>query len=200
LLFLVIFEVSVTLSQFLFRNRSYAPLPFLAVMVVFARPEWWSLCAGFLVALAGEALRAWGVFYAGSETRVTGEVGASRLVTSGPFAHVRNPLYLGNMTLYLGIGIMSLALFPWLQLAALAWFVFQYTLIVREEERFLRGEFGTAYDNFCASVPRFIPRITPSRSIDEVRINWKAGLRSERRTLQAFGIVTLILVAIRLFR
>ena len=102
---------SMTINQFLFRNRSYTPLPFLLVMVVFARPQPWSLVVGFAVALLGEFTRASGVFFVGSETRVTGEVGASRLVTSGPFARVRNPLYLGNILMYLGIGIMSLALF-----------------------------------------------------------------------------------------
>jgi protein-S-isoprenylcysteine O-methyltransferase Ste14 len=190
----------VTFSQFLFRNRSYTPLPFLVVMIVFAQPTPASLGIGFIIAALGEFMRAWGVFYVGSETRVTGEVGASRLVTSGPFAHVRNPLYVGNMLLYVGVGVMSLALFPWLQVIALLWFVFQYTLIVREEERFLREKFGREYEDYCAAVPRFLLRPTAFRSSAPVKIDWKAGWRSEARSLQAFAVATLILVAIWLLQ
>ncbi|MCZ7555280.1 MAG: isoprenylcysteine carboxylmethyltransferase family protein [Bacteroidia bacterium] len=189
-----------TFSQFLFRNRSYTPLPFLVVMMVFARPTLISLGIGFAIAALGEFVRAWGVFYVGSETRVTGEVGASRLVTSGPFAHVRNPLYVGNILLYVGVGVMSLALFPWLQLVALLWFIFQYTLIVREEERFLREKFGKEYEDYCTAVPRFLFRPTAFQSSAPVKINWKAGWQSEARSLQAFAVATLLLVVIWLLR
>ncbi len=186
-----------TINQFFFRNRSYTPIPWLLVMVVFARPEPWSLITGFLIAALGEFTRASGVFYVGSETRVTGEVGASRLVTSGPFAHVRNPLYLGNMLMYLGIGIMSLALFPWLQIAAFLFFLLQYILIVLEEERFLREKFGDEYRRYTEMVPRFIPRLTASSEHrGTAHIDWKAGWRSETRTLQALGLTSLLILII----
>ena len=77
---------------------------------------------GFAVALFGEFWRLWGVCYAGSETRTTNGVGATFLVVTGPYAHVRNPLYIGNMMMYLGIGIMSMSLFPYLQIIALLFF------------------------------------------------------------------------------
>lgn len=189
-------DAAVTFSQFLFRNRGYIPVPFLIVMLIFAEPTLISLIVGFVIAALGEGLRAAGVFHVGSETRVTGEVGASRLVTSGPFAYTRNPLYVGNILIYLGIGIMSMALFPWLQLVALIWFVFQYTLIVREEERYLRKTFGQEFSDYCADVPRFLFRFTPYDSANPVSIDWKAGWHSETRTLQAFVIVTLILIII----
>ncbi len=189
-----------TLSQILFKNRSYTPIPFVILMIVFAAPSPWSMAGGFILAAAGELLRAWGVFYAGSETRTTGSVGASKLVTSGPFGYVRNPLYVGNITLYIGIGIMSYALFPWLQLAALVYFIFQYTLIVNEEERFLRGEFGAEYTEYTNNVKRFIPRFTPWKSPKPVTIDWKSGWKSEMRTLQAFALVTVVLLAIWLIR
>jgi protein-S-isoprenylcysteine O-methyltransferase Ste14 len=189
-----------TFPQFLFKNRSYTPLPFLAVMMVFARPTPASLIAGFCVAALGEWIRAWGVFYAGSETRATGGVGASRLVTSGPFGYVRNPLYTGNILLYLGVGIMSMALFPWLQIIALIWFIIQYTLIVREEEGFLITEFGEEYNAYTRNVRRFLPRFTSYASPKPVSIDWSAGWNSERRSLQAFTLVTLVLVIIWIAR
>src|SRR5258707_14385181 len=99
-------------------------------MFFFANPTAASLIAGFCVVMAGEFLRLWGVAIAGSETRTTGPVGGTFLITTGPFSYVRNPLYLGNMLMYAGAGVMANALMPWLPLAAAAWFAFQYTMIV----------------------------------------------------------------------
>ena len=169
-------------------------------MIVFAHPTPASLIAGFAMTALGELFRSWGVMYVGSETRVRQQVGASRLITSGPFAHVRNPLYVGNIVIYLGIGAMSFALFPWLQLAALVYFIIQYRLIVREEERFLKEQFGAQYEEYARSVPRFLVRLTPYRSPNPHTIEWSAGWSSEMRTLQAVGAVTLIIIAIYILR
>ena len=81
----------------IFKYRSYTPIPFLILMLIFEKASVTSLVTGFVIALAGELIRLWGVSWAGSETRTTGGVGGSFLVISGPFAHVRNPLYVGNI-------------------------------------------------------------------------------------------------------
>jgi len=181
-----------------FRYRSYTPLPFLAVMVVFARPTVWSIVAGIVLMTLGEALRFWGVSIVGAETRTTGTVGGTYLITSGPFAFVRNPLYLGNMMLYAGVGVMSMALFPWLIAVAVLWFYIQYWLIVTREEEYLAATFGDAYGEYVKNVPRFFPRLTPYRSTlpPPKRTNLREGLASERRTLQAIGLVTVALFVI----
>lgn len=186
----------------IFKYRSYTPLPFLALMFIYINTNIWSLIAGFLIASLGEFIRFWGVSYAGSETRTTGKVGGTYLVISGPFAHVRNPLYVGNMLLYFGIGIMSFALFPYLQIAALIFFYIQYKYIINEEEGYLKRAFGQEYQEYYQAVPRFFPRISPYKnsSIVQPPFNPAAGLRSERRTLQAFTIVTLTIVLIWIFR
>ncbi len=110
-----------------------------------------------MLALLGESLRFWGVAYAGSLTRVTGSVGAPEVVVAGPFSYVRNPLYIGNIMMYSGVGVMANALTPWLVLIALPYFVFQYSLIVSLEEEFLEKEFGAAYLEYKKNVPRFFP-------------------------------------------
>ena len=167
-------------------------------MVAFAKPTVTSLLVGFIIALLGELIRLWGVSWAGSETRTTGSVGGSFLIVSGPFAHVRNPLYVGNMMLYLGIGIMSFALFPYLQVAALIFFAIQYYFIVIEEEKYLKETFGEAYDDYATKVPRFFMKVIPYKpgSVEQPDYEFKKGLLSEKRTLQAFGIVTIILIII----
>jgi protein-S-isoprenylcysteine O-methyltransferase Ste14 len=185
-----------------FRYRSYTPIPFLVVMVLFARPTAWSIAAGAAVLLLGESLRLWGVSIAGSETRTTGTVGGTYLITTGPFAHVRNPLYVGNMMLYVGVGVMANALMPWLPLAALAWFALQYSLIVSREEEYLATRFGEAYARYTRNVPRFLPRPTPYRDPEPApkAVNLAEGLASERRTLQAIVLVTAAVVAVFLLR
>jgi len=182
----------------LFRYRSYTPVPMLLIMLIFARPTFSSFAVGIPLAAAGELIRLWGVSIAGSETRVTGVVGASQLITSGPFSYVRNPLYAGNILLYLGMGIASMALFPWLQAAALLFFAFQYALIVSLEEEFLSEKFGDAYLRYRDAVPRFIPdgRKFSGGASPQPGVNWGRGLRSERRTLQAIGLLSAALILI----
>jgi len=184
-----------------FNFRSYTPIPFLILMLVFQKATVTSMIIGFLIALTGELIRLWGVSWAGSETRTTGGVGGTFLIVSGPFAYVRNPLYVGNILLYTGSGVMSLALFPYLQIFALLFFSFQYYLIVKEEELFLITKFGKEFKDYIKSVPRFFPRITPYKIKDVLQpeLNVKAGLRSEKRSMQAFFIVTVLLIILMVF-
>ncbi|MGA9115692.1 MAG: isoprenylcysteine carboxylmethyltransferase family protein [Bacteroidota bacterium] len=186
------------IRRIVFTYRSFFPLPFLAVMILFARPTAGSLAAGLGAVLLGESLRLWGVSFAGSETRTTGDVGGTYLITGGPFAYVRNPLYLGNMVIYAGVGWMSLALFPWLLIAAAAWFYLQYSLIVAREEEYLAVRFGGEYLRYASRVRRFLPRLTPYRASGPPPrgASLAEGLVSERRTLQALVLVTGILVAV----
>ncbi len=179
-----------------FKYRSYTPIPFLILMLVFENATVTSLLIGFAIAVTGELIRLWGVSWAGSETRTTGGVGGTFLVISGPFAHVRNPLYVGNILMYFGLGIMSMALFPYLQIFAIIFFIVQYHFIVKEEEGFLETKFGTDYQNYLENVPRFFPRFSRyiDKSIPQPEFNLSAGLRSETRTLQAFATSALLIV------
>lgn len=190
------------LRQFLFRYRSYTPIPFLILMLLFASPTAASLACGFCVVLAGEFLRLWGVAIAGSETRTTGAVGGTYLITRGPFAYVRNPLYVGNMLLYAGVGVMSYALFPWLGAAAFVYFLFQYAQIVSLEEQYLRTAFPDDFPLYARQVPRFFPtgRKFQGGTHAQPEIDWKRGMASERRTFQAIALITLVLTVVWIIR
>jgi protein-S-isoprenylcysteine O-methyltransferase Ste14 len=182
--------------QRLFQYRSYTPIPFLIIMVIFAHPTFMSLVLGFCLVLFGEFLRLWGVSIVGSETRTTGPVGGTYLVTRGPFSYVRNPLYLGNMILYFGAGVMSNALFPWLAIIALFYFGWQYSQIVSLEEEHLAPKFGEEYQRYCQSVPRFIPTFAkyPGGNNPQPELDWMSGIVSEKRTLQAIGFLIGMLI------
>lgn len=184
-----------TIGQQIFKYRSYTPVPFLILMLIFENANPPSLIIGFVFALLGELIRLWGVSWAGSETRTTGTVGGVFLIISGPFAYVRNPLYVGNILMYLGIGIMSFALFPYLQIAALFFFSFQYYVIVKEEESYLKKTYGKDYEEYSRNVSRFLPRLTPYKAeIKQPPFSFSAGLRSEKRTLQAFTLVIIVIL------
>ncbi len=186
----------VDIRAWMFAYRSYTPIPFLVAMILFAHPTLPSLCVGFAVVVAGEMIRFWGVSIAGAETRTTGTVGGTFLITNGPFGYVRNPLYLGNMLMYAGVGMMSMALFPWLLIAAVLWFYLQYYLIVTKEEEYLRERFGEEYRLYCSKVHRFVPRLTPYRApgLPPKTVDFSEGVASESRTVQAVALVTVILV------
>jgi protein-S-isoprenylcysteine O-methyltransferase Ste14 len=107
----------------------------------------WSLA----LVLPGLALRA----YASGTVKKNRE-----LTVTGPYAHTRNPLYLGSMLIAAGFAV---ALLSWPVALVLALgFAVIYVPVIASEERFLRAAFP-AFDNYCRQVPRLIPRLTPAR-------------------------------------
>jgi protein-S-isoprenylcysteine O-methyltransferase Ste14 len=162
--------------------------------LIFANPNWKLFISGILIIVLGEIMRIWGVGYAGSATR-TRTVGADVLVTNGPFAYLRNPLYFGNILIYVGFTVLSGLWFPYMTFVVLLFFLIQYTLIVNLEEEFLKEKFGEVYIDYSKNVPRFIPRPVPYQKRSNFDFNLKSALQSERRTLQAhFLLLTAICI------
>ncbi len=82
------------------------------------------------------------------------------LTVTGPYAFTRNPLYLGSTLIAAGFAV---ALLSWPVALLLAFgFAVIYVPVIASEERFLRSTFP-AFDAYCRSVPRFLPRLTPAR-------------------------------------
>jgi protein-S-isoprenylcysteine O-methyltransferase Ste14 len=82
------------------------------------------------------------------------------LTITGPYAYVRNPLYLGSILIAAGF---ALTLLSWAFAGALAvMFVAIYVPVIASEERFLRSAFP-GFTEYCRRVPRLIPRLTPAR-------------------------------------
>lgn len=179
------------IGQFFFKSRSLTPVPFLLILILFAQPTRRSLFLGYLMMALGEWVRIWGVGYAGSVTR-TRNVGASSLVTSGPFAFVRNPLYVGNFLLALGVCLAFNALMPWMVLVYTTLFAIQYYFIVALEEATLEEKFGDLYRRYKSSVPRFLPRFTANTVRSDHQFELKKSLNSETRTLMALFLMAFI--------
>lgn len=180
----------------LFQIRSYTPIPFLLIAIIFAKPTIQTLLVGFLISIVGEAIRFWGVSICGSETRTTEKVGATNLITDGPFGYVRNPLYVGNILIYSGATLMSNAFFPFFVIFTFIFFIIQYHLIVSLEEEHLKNIFSDEYKIYSENVSRFIPRFVKysgSHSFHR-KADFYRGLKSETRTLQAFLIIFTIFI------
>ncbi len=117
-----------------------------------ARPSWTYMAAGSVVVVIGVGLRA----YASGYLRK-----ASELTTTGPYAHTRNPLYLGSLIIAAGFALAARNL--WIALAMAGIFVAIYLPVMAFEEQFLRSQFP-GFDEYARRVPRLLPRLPPQRS------------------------------------
>jgi protein-S-isoprenylcysteine O-methyltransferase Ste14 len=115
-----------------------------------ARPTWASLTVGALIAIPGLSLRA----AASGHVRKNAE-----LTTTGPYAYVRHPLYVGSVVIALGFALAARN--PWLVLLMAAVFLALYVPVMRSEERYLRAHFP-GFDDYARRVPGFLPRLTPA--------------------------------------
>ena len=83
------------------------------------------------------------------------------LTMTGPYAHTRNPLYLGSMLIAAGFAV---ALLSWpVALVLAAGFAIIYIPVIASEERFLRATFPD-FDAYCRLVPRLVPRLSPAKA------------------------------------
>jgi protein-S-isoprenylcysteine O-methyltransferase Ste14 len=150
-----------------FKNRgTLLALPAVS-LPVFGKPSAASIALGVPLALAGETLRCWAVGYSGVTTR-SDEVVAPRLTTAGPYAFVRNPLYVGNFLTAVGFTIaftggVSASRRAALALLGLGTMIAVYAAIVPLEEAYLRVTFGADFDAYTKRVPRLVPRLTPAQ-------------------------------------
>jgi protein-S-isoprenylcysteine O-methyltransferase Ste14 len=181
-------------KELFFTYRSYTPIPIILIALVLAETTLLSFFIGLAIALSGEMIRLWAVRYAGSATRTTGRVGADELVTTGPYAYMRNPLYVGNFLLSFGILIIAWPWMPWFMLIYLLLFYFQYSAIISLEEDFLKKKFGAHYADYLEHVPSFIPRLSAWGKGNRVPTALKKALRTERNSLQSLTIVLILLI------
>lgn len=149
-----------------FKNRGALLAAPALLLAIFGKPSALSIALGVPFAIAGEAIRCWAVGYSGATTRAD-SVTAPKLVTAGPYAYVRNPLYIGNLVTAFGFALAftgrNAPLERWGLLGiSLGTMLAVYATIVPHEEEFLRATFGAMYEDYAAHVPRIFPRRRPS--------------------------------------
>lgn len=153
--------------------------------------SWTLIAAGVVLTMSGEAIRLWAVHHIGVISRTRSER-LGPLIDSGPFALVRNPLYIGNILLWVGFAVSARLL--WLAPVVLVLLALEYHAIVRWEEQLLEGRLGAAYRSYLAQVPRWIPASNGLRDarggaapVGAATFSWRETLFSERGTLIALA-------------
>ena len=108
------------------------------------------------IIIAAQIFRTWAAGFVGTTARAR-ETHAEVLLTAGPYAHVRNPMYLGNLVIVTAFTAMSGLLYA----PVIAWvaYTFVYGNVIPYEEDFLQERFGTEYATYCRAVPRLLPTL-----------------------------------------
>ncbi len=183
-------------SSFVFGKRgALLALP-AVVLAAFGKPSAFSIASGLPLAFAGEVVRMWAVGYSGVTTR--GEtVTAPALITAGPYAYVRNPLYVGNFLTAAGFAVAytgrnSAAARMLLVTGSLAAMLGVYAVIVPHEEAYLRRTFGDAFEDYTRRVPPVVPLTQPAQP-QHGSYDPEVIAKAESRTFATFGAMLAVL-------
>jgi len=161
------------------KMRLWASYPFALVYLVFAYKYGLDFSRGIGVIIAGLLIRLWAAGYIRKIRKLT---------TAGPYAFVRNPLYVGNFLIGLGFCLFMNNIFLWLIYSALFFFFYKGT--VKKEEELLEKLFGKQYIKYRKEVPAFIPGLTRMRNKDNVQYSFsQAHFNGEPIRILAAGIV-----------
>src|SRR5436189_3150391 len=197
----------VQIGNFFFKHRNWLFIFFYGALFIPSWPIvskencgenylWWPIIIGLIITVKGQLIRGLTIGLAyivrgGKE----GKPYAEGLVTDGIFNHCRNPLYVGNILMLLGVGILANSL---LYVAVfIPVFLFVYQAIVLAEENFLRGKFGNGFDQYCKKVNRWWPNLGGiSRTFASMHFNWRRWVLKEHTTqfIWLVGIVLILLL------
>lgn len=122
-------------------------------------------------------IRLWASSYHAPGVVMKHDVVTDRLTIAGPYRYVRNPLYVGNVTLSLGIGLLGPPVATLLIFLGNLVFV---NWLCAVEERFMATTHGETYRQYCAEVPRLLPHLWPIRpSSNAPAPSFELGFRTE---------------------
>ena len=151
------------MGRSMFRQRLEIGLVVTGAAVPFVRPtiatKPSALClkaAGLCLVLTGLGVRVLAAGFAGRHTR-SSKIEGSKLATEGPYAYVRNPIYLGSVVL--GFGMVLLIGDRRLLAVCAVTFLALYFGLIPAEEEFLGQKFQQEYAAYCRQVPRLLPRV-----------------------------------------
>lgn len=195
----------VEIGNFFFKYRNWIFILFYAALFI---PSWplfskerfgehyyiWPISLGLVITVLGQLIRGLTIGLAyivrgGKE----GKPYAEGLVTDGIFNHCRNPLYVGNILMLLGVGILANSLFYVGIMIPV--FLFIYQAIVLAEENFLRGKFGPGFDAYCSKVNRWVPNLSGiGKTLGSMSFKWRRWILKEHTTqfIWLIGITLLL--------
>jgi protein-S-isoprenylcysteine O-methyltransferase Ste14 len=180
-------------AAFFARWRVRLGYPLAIAVLWLARPTPGNIAIGAIVGALGLWLRAYAAGYLHKQETLT---------ITGPYAHTRNPLYLGSAVLAIGTGI---ATHSWIAGALLlSYFALFYSIVMKREEGELLGHYGAAFEAYARAVPLFFPRVTPAKmtdiSADSASAFSYAQYRKNHEWQAALGFVLLLAALLILWR
>ena len=172
------------------RVRVPAGLVLAPLLIIAAKPTPRALLIGTVVAVIGLLVRAWASGYLRKNMELT---------TSGPYAHTRNPLYLGTFIMGGGIAVASGTW--WFAIIYVMLYLLIYVPVMIAEAETLQQLFADRYPDYSSKVPLFLPRVTAyqpagtDKADGERRFSWPQYVK-HREYRAAFGVaVALVLLA-----
>ncbi|MCP4216149.1 MAG: hypothetical protein GY765_15980, partial [bacterium] len=153
------------LGNFLFKHRSFTPIPLILLVFVFFTPinmgtqNILVALAGLCISLLGEFIRilAVGFSYEGTSGRES-YLRAENLNVTGIYSILRNPLYVGNFFIFAGIVLVFANLYALLVFSL--FLILQYYFVILAEENYLLTQYGDRYREYCRQVRRLLPVFT----------------------------------------
>jgi len=192
-------------GKFFFKHRSITPIPLLLLVFIWSFFQkanygaFFYISAGIFFVVIGEGIRMACVSKARSITRTRSDKTGGRLITGGLYRLSRNPIYIGNF--FIGLGIMLFSEIALAPLVFAAVFLLQYIPIIAYEEAILQEKFGREYEVYRKLVPRwlgFSKLPAADAAITETYSFYKV-LKSESSTLTAIVVLTVLMNAYRFF-
>jgi protein-S-isoprenylcysteine O-methyltransferase Ste14 len=195
---------NIAIGNFFFRYRN-ALFPLIMVVVALTlHPhimfdnlivDRFLVLTGVVLALLGQAVRlitiGFDYIHRGGKD---GQVYAGRLVRGGVYGITRNPMYVGNALIAIGMTMYFGS--PWGYLVVIPFFLFVYQAIIAAEESYLREKFGSEYEDYENSVHRFVPKLSRvHESFAGMRFDWRRSIKKDLGTIVGLT-VGLILVPV----
>jgi protein-S-isoprenylcysteine O-methyltransferase Ste14 len=161
----------------------------IVLLVIFAKPKVNLFFMGLPLIAAGEILRLWAAGHLSKNREVT---------TTGPYAYVKNPLYLGTFLIMIGFCLLAS---QWMILVVgLAGFFAYYAPFKKKAEADrLREIFGSVWDEYDRSVPDYIPRLSPYEKKGQHRWNWSRVVSNSEHETAIVTFTGVLVLGARFF-
>lgn len=185
-------SATVSFEEKLRRTITWYRVPLMALATIgvvgFIHEKIW-FWHGAPVALFGELIQVWATSHLVKDERLT---------ISGPYSHVRNPMYIGRF--FLGLGFFIMTSNPYLIACYVILFAaYAHMRVLREEKRLIEI-FGPAYQHYCTEIRRWLPRIKPYSRSESRRASWSQVCANHEQIVFIGVIVVLVAVYLRIDR
>jgi protein-S-isoprenylcysteine O-methyltransferase Ste14 len=134
--------------------------------------DWFNWSVGVSMFLLGLLFRIWAQQHLHYRLTVR-----KHLTNSGPYSFLRNPIYLGNILICLGLVVTSELL--WLVPITLIYSFGIYSFVVSYEEGHLLEKYGETYRRYISEVPRWFPLTLRIKNLGLKNEYWRASIMAE---------------------